>query len=47
VLRVTIEALDGSEVFCRDATVTSVDDDYPNGEECDDTPCRSASLSCG
>jgi hypothetical protein len=45
VLRVTIEAADGSELFSRDAKVTSVDEDYPNGEDCDDTPCRSASLT--
>lgn len=45
VLRVTIEAADGSELFSRDAKVTAVDEDYPNGEECDDTPCRSASLT--
>jgi hypothetical protein len=45
VLRVTIEAADGSQLFSRDAKVTSVDENYPNGEECDDTPCRSAALT--
>lgn len=44
VLRVEIEAADGSQLFSRDARVTSIDEDYPNGEECDDTPCRSAAL---
>jgi hypothetical protein len=44
VLRVAIEAADGSQLFSRDAKVTSVVEDYPNGEECDDTPCRSAAL---
>jgi hypothetical protein len=45
VLRVAIEASDGSQLFSRDARVTSVDENYPNGEECDDTPCRSAALT--
>jgi hypothetical protein len=44
VLRVAIEAADGSQLFLRDAKVTSVDENYANGEECDDTPCRSAAL---
>lgn len=44
VLRISIEAAQGDRLFSRDAKVTAIDENYPNGEECDATPCRSATL---
>lgn len=44
VLRVSVDSASGGEPFTRDATVTAVEENYPNGEECDATPCLSATL---
>jgi hypothetical protein len=40
-LRVSVQSAAGGEIASAEGSVTSVSDSYPNGEDCDETPCRS------
>jgi len=44
VLRLTLRDVSGGEMLAAEETVRSTSDDYPNGEDCDKTPCRTAML---
>jgi hypothetical protein len=43
-LRVSVLGAEGAEIVSREGSVTTVEDWYPNGEDCDETPCRSAHI---
>jgi hypothetical protein len=40
-LRVSVQSAAGGEIASAAGSVTSFSDWYPNGEDCDETPCRS------
>lgn len=43
-LRMSVLSAAGDEIVRADESVTDFSDDYPNGEDCDETPCRSATI---
>ena len=43
-LSVQIRDAQGAELLTVEERVTGYQDDYPNGEECDETPCRSTTI---